>query len=242
MIELNNTSAYLQTNEIKDQSLNLVVTSPPYKDEDGFSWRLIEDTFSRLIPKLLPKSLLFVNFGHLAGYKSRPFKMALQIENMGYKLEDTFVWVKNHYRPIQGERRVNNLTEFVFMFSHKGMPKLNRLAVGVPYADKGNVNRFAKGNDLKCGGNTWNIQDDEGIWKIPYENLNAEQKKLHNDRFPLGLPEKCIKICGYPIVKCFDPFSGSGTTLLACKNLGVEGVGSELNSENYKVAKRRLSL
>ncbi len=242
MIELNNTSAYLQIKDIAENSLNLVITSPPYKDEDAFSWRLIEDTFSNLKPKLLPKSLLFVNFGHLAGYKSRPLKVALQIEDMGYMLQETFVWVKNHYRPIQGERRVNNLTEFVFMFSYKGMPKLNRLAVGIPYADKGNIKRFAGGKDLKCAGNTWNIQDDEGIWKIPYENLNPQQKKLHNDRFPLELPTKCIKLCNFPIVKCFDPFSGSGTTLLACKNLGISGVGSEINPINYQVAKMRLCL
>ena len=47
------------------------------------------------------------------------------------------------------------------------------------YADK----------DLKCGGN---------YWEIPYDTIQYSWQKRHKDRFPLELPEKCIKLSGIP--------------------------------------------
>ena len=40
--------------------------------------------------------------------------------------------------------------------------------------------------------------------------------------------------------KILDPYSGSGTTLLACKRLGVEAVGCEIDPEYIKITKNRL--
>ena len=64
------------------------------------------------------------------------------------------------------------------------MPLLNRLAIGVPYADKSNIGRYAA-KDLKCGGN---------VWYIDYDTINHKEEKLHNDRFPLELPTRCLKL------------------------------------------------
>jgi site-specific DNA-methyltransferase (adenine-specific) len=212
-------------------SIDCVITSPPYKDEDGYSEALIIHTFTALYYTMREGGLMFVNFGHLVEDKARPFRLALLIEKTGFDLQETFVWAKNHYRPIQGRRRVNNLTEFIFMFSKGLMPTIDRLAIGVPYADKTNVGRYAT-SDLKCAGN---------LWHIPYETIQSEVEKLHNDRFPIELPTRCLKLAdAKPGFLVCDPFSGSGTTALACKNMGLNFIGWEINPIHYKTAMKRL--
>lgn len=214
------------------RSIDCIITSPPYKDSDGYSSLLMLHLFHEAWHRLKDNGLMFVNFGHLAEDKARPFKVACDLVQAGWTLQETFTWVKNHYRPIQGKRRVNNLTEFIFMFSKEKMPELDRLAVGIPYADKSNVGRYAT-TDLKCAGN---------VWYIDYDTVQSSEDKLHNDRFPLDLPLRCLKLAGLkPGQLVCDPFTGSGTTALACKQLGLDFVGWEINPKHYDTAIKRVN-
>lgn len=227
---------------IPADSVDLIITSPPYKDSDGYTPELMREVFQEAFRVLKRGSLLFMNFGHLAEDKLRPFKAAQIIESLGFHCNETITWVKNHYRPIQGNKRLNNLTEFVFEFEkdenepvflfHKDkMPDLDRMAIGVPYADKSNAKRFACGRDLKCGGNTW---------YIPYETIQKSAQKLHNDRFPVELPERCIKLSGLKQGVVLDFFGGSGTTGVAAENLGLNYILIEKNPAHIETAKTRL--
>jgi site-specific DNA-methyltransferase (adenine-specific) len=216
--------------QLPNESIDLVITSPPYKDTDGYSEKLMSDIFNECYRVQKNDTLLFLNFGHLAEDKFRPFKVAQIIQDKGYVLTETFVWVKNHYKPIQGNRRVNNLTEFIFMFYKTKMPVLNRLDIGIAYQDKSNIGRYSD-KDLKCAGN---------VWYINYETINKKSQKLHNDRFPNELPLKCIKLCGYAPQVILDPFMGSGTTALACKKLKRNFIGLDIFQKNIDVAYKRL--
>lgn len=217
---------------IPDSSVDICITSPPYKDEDGYNPVLLSAIFNQCYRVLKNKSLFFLNFGHLAEDKFRPFNVCSYALNRGFYLNETIIWVKNHYRPIQGKTRLNNLSEFIFLL-HKGtMPDLDRLAIGVPYVDKSNAKRFAGGRDLKCRGN---------VWYIPYETINSKDEKLHNDRFPLELPLTCLKLSGLKQGTVLDPFAGSGTTCLAAKQLGFNYIGIEKNPINHAVAIKRLT-
>jgi len=229
MVHLYNADSTLLRHE--PGSVDLVVTSPPYKDEDGYKDTLIKHTFRNVHEAMRDGALCFVNFGHLAGYKSRPFRVVEILEEQFGELRETFIWVKNHYRPIQGKRRVNNLFEYVFMFCKGNMPELDRLAVGVPYADKSNIGRYSD-RDLKCGGN---------VWYIDYETVTASEQKLHNDRYPVALPRRCIDLSGLAIGSTvMDPFMGSGTTGVAAQQSGMNFVGVELDKHHYDVASKRI--
>lgn len=218
--------------EFPDKSIDCCITSPVYKDSDGFNPITLSAIFFQIHRVLKDKSLFFLNFGHLAEDKFRPFKVCEMAINRGFQLNDTITWVKNHYRPIQGKKRLNNLSEFIFLL-HKGeMPELDRLAIGIPYKDKSNAKRFAGGRDLKCRGN---------IWEIPYETINKKEDKKHNDRFPVLLPEMCIKLSGLPKESIvIDPFMGSGTTAVAAKKLEMQYIGFEINREHYATSLKRL--
>jgi site-specific DNA-methyltransferase (adenine-specific) len=213
--------------------VDLIVTSPPYKDEDNFSFKLIEQFAEKSFNSLKQDSLLFMNFGHMAHFKERPFECAIILKRMGFSWIDTITWVKNHYRPLQGNKRPNNLTEFIFMMG-KGNPTIDRLSIGIPYADKSNIKRWknTEGKDLKCRGN---------LWHIPYETITDKSQKLHNDRFPIGLPTNCIKLSGISEESLVvDPFSGSGTTALACSQMNMNFWGTEINKTNFDISEIRL--
>ena len=113
------------------------------------------------------------------------------------------------------------------------MPDLDRLSIGVPYKDKSNIGRFTD-IDLKCGGN---------VWYINYETIQSTEQKLHNDRFRIELPERCIKLSGIKEESwVLDPFSGSGTTGVACQMLGMNYFGFEIDKEHYFNSLSRLEI
>ena len=216
---------------IPDESIDLTITSPPYKDNDGFHDIDFKFLFSELYRTHKNNTLFFLNFGHLANFKERPFLVMLQALEVGWKLNDTIVWTKSQFSPIQGDRRVNNLTEFIFLLYKGEMPKLNRLSIGVPYQDKANIGRYSE-IDLRCRGN---------IWHIPYPTINKKSQKPHPDYFPIDLPKNCIKLSGLESGTVLDIFAGSGTTLLAAKELGFDSIGFEKNDFYLNVFKARES-
>lgn len=232
MQQLHNLDFLLGSKEMPNECVSLIVTSPPYKDEDGFTYDWMYEIWKQMARLLRDDGLIFLNFGHLAEDKERPFRVMQQGLACGLNLNDTITWRKNHYRPIQGKKRLNNLSEFIFLMYKKKMRNLDRLAIGVPYADKSNVKRFAKGRDLKCRGN---------VWDIPYETIKNKKDKLHNDRFPLALPLNCIKLSGLKDDELIlDPFSGSGTTACAAKICNKKFIGFEIKEKNFNIAEKRL--
>lgn len=216
---------------VDSESADLCITSPPYKNNDGYNDDLIIDVFRETYRIQKDDTLLFLNFGHLAEDKFRPFHVCKLVMGIGYKLNDTITWVKNHYKPIQGECRLNNLTEFIFVLYKGEMPRLDRLSIGVPYVDKSNAKRFNNGFDRRCGGN---------VWYIDYETITSSDQKEHNDRFPLELPVRCIKLCGYTVNTILDPFCGSGTVGVAAKMFGKNFIGVEKNKIHYDKCVKRV--
>lgn len=68
----------------------------------------------------------------------------------------------------------------------------------------------------------------------------SKNEKLHNSQKPLDLLEPIINMSTLKDWVVFDPFMGSGSTGVACKNLGREFIGVELDEEYFNIAKRRI--
>ncbi len=207
---------------LDDESCDICITSPPYKEKDGWHEHLMEYVCYQVYRVLKPNSLFFLNFGHLAENKFRPFYACSDAITKGFKLNDTITWEKTQFSPIQGSRRLNNLTEFIFLLYKGKMPKLDRLSIGVPYKDKSNIGRYSN-IDLRCGGNHW---------KFGYETIQSKKQKLHNDRFPLELPLRCLKLANLkPNSLVLEPFAGSGTTCKAATQLNHRFIGFDINKK-----------
>ena len=128
-----------------------------------------------------------------------------------------------HYKPINSDRYLNDCHEFVFHFTPSGDTALDRLALGVPYQDRSNIARWrAAADGVRCRGNTW---------FIPYETIQRRDRdRPHPATFPTRLPEQCLKLHGLSRIKlAMDPFTGLGSTAVACARLGVNFEGCEID-------------
>jgi site-specific DNA-methyltransferase (adenine-specific) len=194
-------------------------------------------------------AVMFVNFGLPRLDPMLPWNVARVIHNHGWWVEDeggdgclcagwqlqqTIAWVKSisidlgddvlsmgHYRPKKGGL-LSDTWEPVFLFAKdRQFVDLNRLAIGVPYADKSNVERWDIEEDKRCRGSAW---------FIPYETTQASRE--HPAPFPVDLAGKAILLGSNEGDTVLDPFMGSGTTLLAAKSHGRIGIGYDVDPSN----------
>ena len=72
-------------------------------------------------------------------------------------------------------------------------------------------------------------------------NKADKDNYLHPTIKPLELIERHLKHSGTKGMVVLDPFMGSGTTCLACKHLGLDYIGFEINEKYFKIAEDRLN-
>ena len=133
-----------------------------------------------------------------------PHELVTRLRDL-FVLQNTIHWIKSisiqdktgetrshgHFKPISSKRFLHDCHEYVF-HSHVATAglELDRLAVGVPYADKSNIARWShtQGDDVRCRGNTW---------FIPYQTIQSRKKERpHPATFPAQLAEWCITLHG----------------------------------------------
>ncbi len=196
----------------------------------------------------------FLNIGHKPTDLWVPWEVAFRMRKY-FTLQNVITWVKSiaiqkedvgkypnikgditvgHYKPIGGERFLNDCFEYIFHFTKSGNVKLDRLAIGVPYQDKSNIGRWKSATkDLRCRGTTW---------FIPYETIKYKDKERpHPSTFPPKLPMMCIELHGLNKTSLvLDPFMGIGNTAIACMRLGVNYIGFEIDETYVKIAEQRI--
>lgn len=239
--------------KLEKNSIDLIVTSPPYnigikynshKDDLPFSeyldWMKKFGKVARGVLK--EEGSLFFNIGDKPSDKFRSFKVAEKISE-NFEIQNTIHWVKHiaapeedvnigHYKPVNSKRYLNNCHEYIFHFTPEGKTHLDKLSVGVPYADKSNIGRWKEAKQDK--------RDRGNMWFIPYKTVNG--RKPHPAAFPLKLPKMCIKLHGFnKNTVVLDSFMGSGTTALAAKELGCKYIGFEIDERYIEIAKKRIT-
>lgn len=246
------------------ESIDLVVTSPPYNL--GIAYSQFKDTAPReeflnwckawateVKRVMTDDASFFLNIGASPSNPLLPHQLILALtdgENPLFTLQNTFHWVKSitikttsdeqisagHFKPINSQRFVNDCHEYIFHLTKTGSVPLDRRAAGVPYVFKSNIARWGHtgGQDLRCRGNTW---------FIPYDTIQSRKgERPHPATFPIALVELCIKIHGKAeTTRLLDPFLGIGSSALAAKISNIAAfTGIELDAEYLTVAKARL--
>lgn len=247
---------------IEDNTVDVVVTSPPYNiginyssykdnlhEEDYLNW--ISNISKELYRVLKIEGSFFLNIGGKPSNPLWPIEIAKVISET-FILQNTIHWIKSiaipiedvgnyphmirdisvgHFKPVNSQSFLNNCHEYIFHFTKNGNVGIDKLAIGVEYQDKSNIQRWKTGCDLRDRGNTW---------FIPYETIRISRP--HPSTFPVKLPEYCIKTHGLSKTEVvLDPFMGIGTTALACIRLGVSYIGFELDKEYSKIASNRIA-
>lgn len=229
-------------------SVDAVVTSPPYNR--GIAYRSYHDRLTRAdyltwsdrwireIERVLsPQGSFFLNLGATSLDPLLVYEVLFVATRAGFHLQNTFHWIKaislemeggavlsrGHFRPVRSRHHVNDCHEYVFHLSKTGKVPIDRRAVGVPYADKSNIARWAhaEGRDRRCRGNTW---------FLPYPTIRSRAKERpHPASFPVELAERCLRLHGR-VERVLDPFCGIGAAAVAAVRAGAgQFVGIEID-------------
>lgn len=76
----------------------------------------------------------------------------------------------------------------------------------------------------------------------PQQNKKEEEAGLHPTQKPVKLIEQIFEYYVRPNTDTVivDPYMGSGSTLIACQNFGIKGIGTDITPRYYEIAKDRL--
>jgi len=69
------------------------------------------------------------------------------------------------------------------------------------------------------------------------ENMKEKEERFHPTQKPVPVMRWCLSFAEGTVL---DPFLGSGTTLVACKEMNRNGIGIEINEKYCEIAKKRL--
>lgn len=253
-IEVMNIDCLKGLKTLCNDSVDVVVTSPPYnlkikygtykdnlKRDEYLAWlHLIFEELKRIMKE---DASFFLNMGSSNVDPWVSYDVANQARNL-FLLQNNIAWVKSvsvgdsshgHFKPINSKRFINHNFEHIFHFTKTGNVSVDRLAIGVPYADKSNIKRWKGAKaDKRCKGNTW---------FIPYKTIRLKsQKGTHPAIFPEELVENCLRLHGFNSeTVVLDPFLGTGTTLVVAKKLGISGIGMDIDKDYIKFTQSRLA-
>ena len=85
------------------------------------------------------------------------------------------------------------------------------------------------------------IKSQLGVWQFYYEARDIRDKNAHPATFPIALAAKCISLFSHEGELVLDPFVGSGTTLVAARDLNRNAIGFDLKQEYVDLCRHRLN-
>jgi site-specific DNA-methyltransferase (adenine-specific) len=231
---------FLATRSIIRDSVDLIVTSPPYNVNipyatvrDDISYAEYLDFTRRWLEKArtLVKSdgRMCLNIPldkNLGGQQSVYADILALAKACGWRYHATIIW---------NEQNISRRTAWGSWLSARA-----------PYviAPVETIAVLYRESWKRAEAGTSDITRDEfigwtnGVWTFSGEKRGRAK---HPAPFPLELPTRCIKLFTYVGDTVLDPFMGSGTTLLACRNLARRGIGVEIDAAYCEVATKRLS-
>ncbi len=240
--------------ELPDQSVHLIITSPPYwqlkdygtPDQIGFNDRY-EDYINNLnlvwkecFRVLNDGCRLCVNIGdqfaravYYGRYKIIPIRTEIIkfCETMGFDYMGAIIWQKATTMNTTGGATIMGS----FPYPRNGIIKIDYEFILI-FKKPGKapfVSRQIK-EKSRMSKEEWN-QYFTGHW-----HFNGVKQDKHLAMFPEELPKRLIKMFSFVGETVLDPFLGSGTTTLAAKKLGRNSVGYEINKEFLPIIKEKI--
>lgn len=241
-------------NSVEDQSVHLVITSPPYwqlKDYGNGRQIGYGNSYEEYINNLnlvwqetyrilKPACRLCINIGdqfaraaHYGRYKVIPIRTEIIkfCEILGFDYMGAVIWRKITTTNTTGGAVIMGS----YPFPRNGILKLDYEFILIFKKDgkPEPVEKEVK-EQSKLTAEEWNIYF-SGHWNFP-----GEKQIKHLAAFPLELPIRLIKMFSFVGDMVLDPFLGSGTTSLAAMDLKRNSTGYEINDEYLPLIRDKL--
>lgn len=224
--------------EIPDNSVHLMVTSPPYNvgkeyDKDVTLQEYLDflnRVWQEVYRVLVPGGRACINIANLGRKPYIPLH-AFIIQGMmekGFLMRGEIIWNKaasaagstawGSWRS-PANPTLRDVHEYILVFSKAGFSRKN------PYKKKATITR----DDF--------LEFTKSVWTFP---AVSAKKVGHPAPFPVELPYRLIQLYTYEGEAVLDPFMGSGQTAIAALQANRHYLGYEIDPKYVKLAERRL--
>lgn len=232
--------ALIELKKLEEGSVDCIITSPPYWK--GFEYEAYFNSYLQYIEWckewlneckriLKDTGTFYLNVANDSETTIRAVElMNICTRELMWKLHDTIIWYRYNQQPANTNRQLTNQCEYIFMLRHSSA----NVELYKKEAYEYNKDIFKTRNV----GNVWEIPFNKGD-KVSFAKKETKCRWGHSG-FPLSLAETCILLSTREGDVVLDCFMGSGTTGVACKKLGREFIGIELNDVIYNTAWNRI--
>lgn len=241
-------------NLIKDKSVQLIITSPPYwqlKDYETENQIGFNDSYEQYINNLnlvwqecyrvlADGCRLCINIGdqfarsvYYGRYKVIPIRTEIIrfCESLGMDYMGAIIWQKTTTMNTSGGGAVMGS----FPYPRNGILKMDYEFI-LLFKKLGNAPKPTPQQKAASAMS----KEEWGQYFSSHWNFNGVKQMGHIAMFPEELPRRLIKMFSFVGETVFDPFAGSGTTSLAAQHLGRNSIGYEINKEFFPIIREKL--
>lgn len=228
---------------LPDESMQLIVTSPPYNIGKAYEKRSSLDSYvqaqaqviSECFRLLAPNGSLCWQVGnHVQAGEIFPLDLVLYpiFRDFGLKLRNRIVWHFEH--GLHCSRRLSGRYETIMWFTKGDEHVFNLDPIRVPskYPNK----KYYKGP--KAGQLSSNPlgKNPGDVWIFPNVKNNHVEKTIHPCQVPVELVERLVLSLTNPGDTVFDPYMGVGSSVIAALKNGRIGYGCDVVKEYVDIA------
>ncbi len=223
--------------EIPDNSVHLIVTSPPYNVGKEYDENLTLDEYRLFLKKvwkeskrtLVPGGRICINIANLGRKPYIPIH-AFIIEDMidlGFLMRGEIIWNKGSSS--------SPSTAWGSWLSAKN-PTLRDVHEYILVFSKGSFSRESLGRRSTISKEEF-LEFTKSVWNFPAEPAT---KVGHPAPFPVELPYRLIQLYTFESEVVLDPFMGSGQTAIASIKTKRHYIGYDINEKYVKLAEKRI--
>jgi len=248
---------------IDENSIDLIVTSPPYADQRKSTYGGIHpDKYvnwflpvtKQLLRVLKPTGTFILNIKEkvVDGERSTyVMELILAMRKQGWLWTEEFIWHKKNSYPGKWPNRFRDSWERLLQFNKHRKFNMYQEEVMVPMGKWAknrlkNLSETDKIRDISkvgsgFGKNISNWLERDKAYPTNVLHLATEcNNKNHSAAFPEELPEWFIKLFTKENDTVLDPFMGSGTTLIVANRMKRNSIGIDIVPEYYEMVKKQL--